>query len=89
MNMTNITLFCTLWQQEFSNKMWSNKFLKKYPKMVHLNQNTTTSMRLPEPIILVTITSTIIRCGSIIMCQVQKHGSEIIEVEVWLHFMTC
>ena len=23
------------------------------------------------------------------MCQVQKHGTEIIEVEVWLHLMTC
>ena len=22
------------------------------------------------------------------MCQVQKHGTEIIEIEVWLHFMT-
>ena len=30
-----------------------------------------------------------IRRGSIIPCQVQKHGTEIIEVEVWLHFMTC
>ena len=26
--------------------------------------------------------------GSIIMCQVQKHGTEIFEVEVWLHFIT-
>ena len=26
--------------------------------------------------------------GSIIMCQVQKQGTEIIEVEVWLHFVT-
>ena len=31
----------------------------------------------------------IYRCGSIITCQVQKHESDIIEVEVWLHFMTC
>ena len=31
----------------------------------------------------------LIRCGSIIMCQVQKHGTEIIEGEVWLHFITC
>ena len=23
------------------------------------------------------------------MCQVQKHGTEIIEDEVWLHFLTC
>ena len=30
----------------------------------------------------------IYRRGSIITCQVQKHGAEIIEVEVWLHFMT-
>ena len=28
------------------------------------------------------------RVGSIITCQVQKHGTEIIEVEVWLHFIT-
>ena len=35
------------------------------------------------------IKGNIFRCGSIIMCQVQKHGTEIIEIEVWLHFMTC
>ena len=31
---------------------------------------------------------TIYRRGIIITCQVQKHGTEIIEVEVWLHFIT-
>ena len=30
-----------------------------------------------------------IRRGSIIPCQVQKHGTEIIEVEVWHHITTC
>ena len=29
------------------------------------------------------------RCGSIKTCHVQKHGAEIIEVEVWLYFMSC
>ena len=27
--------------------------------------------------------------NSIQTCHVQKHGTEIIEVEVWHHFMTC
>ena len=31
----------------------------------------------------------IYRRGSIKTCHVQKHGSEIIEVEVWHHIMTC
>ena len=31
----------------------------------------------------------IYRRGSIITCQVQKHGTEILEVEVWEDFMTC
>ena len=31
---------------------------------------------------------TIYRRGSIITCQVQKHGTEIIKVKVWLHFIT-
>ena len=30
----------------------------------------------------------IYRRGSIITCQVQKHGTEIFEVKVWLHFIT-
>ena len=33
--------------------------------------------------------SSIHRRGSIKTCHVQKHGTEIIEVEVWLYFMTC
>ena len=30
----------------------------------------------------------VFRRGSIITCQVQKHGTEIFEVKVWLHFIT-
>ena len=31
----------------------------------------------------------IYRCGSIKTCHVQKHGTEIFDVDVWHYFMTC